>query len=619
MLRDEEGRTHNSTGQLINAEGAVIPDVTDVAETNNFDLNREWYDWGSVDPFRGLPHEDPRDLIKELEELVSASEQNEDIKTAFLNKFLYEATITREKEKNDKWDRFLASLDEEYMIPIQLLDDIMAKRDEQHVSGELSRLEEAGTKDTTSMSIDITTSTSIDITTSTSIDITTLTLIDSMTSMSTDDKTSTSINRSTQKSTDESSCVLVPDVDREITIEDFLELEDKTTPENLDHNLEKKLDDHQHTSEKDLETSLEASIGRHQPDEIDRQPPHIIDLHPPDNDLHRQPLIDRHHPPNIDLFPLLDIPPGCIIEMELIEEMMYMSKASHLDVPKHQRPPIWTEEAAGFHKRVKRIHDPVKIGVQCAVFEVESPIPPDRSMQFSSYIESGETKKEDISKAQAAGRENREIRANPEIGCGFLKNLCRWNRHSGCSALSRTVTRVAPLSGTVIETVLRENHQIALFSASFVPAGASHILCNSRPDEVDKGPTEPVPIDTDRIPSIDTNKPASIDTTTSPSIDTTASLSIDTDRIPSNDTNKPASIDAITSLSIDTVRILEHKEFDVCGNLRDGDTTMRSDKSGGKKKRNWKKRKGIKGDSQLSFITRFSDGVRKSRVRSRCF
>uniref|UniRef100_A0A0D3BGM9 Uncharacterized protein n=1 Tax=Brassica oleracea var. oleracea TaxID=109376 RepID=A0A0D3BGM9_BRAOL len=122
-------------------------------------------------------------------------------------------------------------------------------------------------------------------------------------------------------------------------------------------------------------------------------------------------------------------------------------------------------------------------------------------------------------------------------------------------------------------------------------------VSNSK-DEVDKGPTEPVPIDTDRIPSIDTNKPASIDTTTSPSIDTTASLSIDTDRIPSNDTNKPASIDAITSPSIDTVRILEHKEFDVCGNLRDGDTTMRSDKSGGMKKRNWKKRKGIKGDSQ---------------------
>ncbi|KAF2594385.1 hypothetical protein F2Q70_00044218 [Brassica cretica] len=154
-------------------EGAVIPDVIDVAETNNFDLNREWYDWGSVDPFRALPHEDPRDLIKELEELASASEQNEvsvdhiickifpyslfgdafswfsqlqprsltcweDIKTAFLNKFLYEATATREKEKNDKWKKFLESLDEDYMIPIQLLGDIMAKRDEQHVSGELS-------------------------------------------------------------------------------------------------------------------------------------------------------------------------------------------------------------------------------------------------------------------------------------------------------------------------------------------------------------------------------------------------------------------------------------------------------------------------------------------------
>ncbi|KAF2552441.1 hypothetical protein F2Q68_00034131 [Brassica cretica] len=229
MLRDEEGRTHNSTGQLINPEGAVIPDVIDVAETNNFDLNREWYDWGSVDPFRGL--------IKELEELASASEQNEvsvdhiickifpyslfgdafswfsqlqprsltcweDIKTAFLNKFLYEATTTREKEKNDKWDRFLASLDEEYRIPIQLLDDIMAKRGEQHVSGELSRVEEAGTEGMTSTSTDGTTSTSTDITTSKSIDITT--------SMSIDVTTSSSIN----------------DVDREVTMEDSLELEE---------------------------------------------------------------------------------------------------------------------------------------------------------------------------------------------------------------------------------------------------------------------------------------------------------------------------------------------------------------------------------------------------------
>ncbi|KAF3559023.1 hypothetical protein F2Q69_00013116 [Brassica cretica] len=67
--------------------------------------------------------------------------------------------------------------------------------------------------------------------------------------------------------------------------------------------------------------------------------------------------------------------------------MMYMSKASHPVVHEHQRPPICAEEADGFHKRVKRIHDPVKIVVPCAVFEAGSPIPPDRSMQFSSYIE----------------------------------------------------------------------------------------------------------------------------------------------------------------------------------------------------------------------------------------
>ncbi|KAF3581724.1 hypothetical protein DY000_02034421 [Brassica cretica] len=377
------------------------------------------------------------------------------------------------------------------VIP-DLLDYIMAKRDEQHVSGELSRVEEAGTEDATSRSPDITTSTS------------------------TDDKTSTSIDMSTHKSTDVSSCVLVPDVDREITMEDFLELKDETTPENLDHNLEKKLDEHQHTSEKDLETSLEASIDRHQPDEVDRQPPHIIDLHPFDIDRHRQPLIDRHHPPNIDRCPLLDLPPGCIIEMEPIEERMYMSKASHLAVPKHQRPPIWTEEAAGLHKRMKRIHDPAKIVVPCAVIEVEFPIPPDKSVHLDSYSE------------------------------------------------------------------ILDDHQ--------------HVEASQRglrfQDEVYKVPAEPVSVDTDRIPSIDTNKPASIDTTTSPSIDTTPSTSIG----------------AITSPSIDTGRLSEQKEFDVCENIFNGDTTTRSDMSGGKKRRHWKKRKRIMGDSQLSLIPRFSDG-----------
>ncbi|KAF3591977.1 hypothetical protein DY000_02021031 [Brassica cretica] len=291
-------------------------------------------------------------------------------------------------------------------------------------------------------------------------------------------------------------------------MEDSLELDEWL--EDMDQNSKKKLDDDQHTSRGDLETS-KASIGRHQPDEIDRQPPHIIDLHPPDIDQHRQPLIDRHHPSNIDRCPFLEVPPGCIIEMEPIEKRMYMSKASHLAVPKNQRPPIWTVEAAGFHKRVKRIHDPVKIVVPCVVFEAESSIPPDRSMQFNSYIE------------------------------------------------------------------VLDDHQ-------HVEASQKGLRCR---DEVDKGPAE--------------------------------AASIDTSRIPSNDTNKPASIDAITSPSIDTGRISEHEEFDVCRNLRDGDTTKRSDKSGGKKRRNWKKRKRIMGDSQLSLIPHLSDGFRKSRVRSRCF
>uniref|UniRef100_A0A0D3DK39 Retrotransposon gag domain-containing protein n=1 Tax=Brassica oleracea var. oleracea TaxID=109376 RepID=A0A0D3DK39_BRAOL len=423
---------------------------------------------GLLSDEEGLPHQDPRDLINELEELASASEQNEvsvdhinckifpyslfgdafswfsqlqprsltcweDIKTAFLNKFLYEATTTREKEKNDKWDRFLALLDEEYMIPIQLLDDIMAKRDEQHVSGELSRVEEAGKEDSTSTSTDGRTSMSTDGMTSTSTDGWTSTSPDEeagtegRTSKSTDITTSTSIDITTSTSID--------DVDREITTEDSLELEEWL--EDIYQNSKKKLDDDQHTSRGDLETSKD-SIGRPQPDEIDRQPPHIIDLHPPD--------IDRHHPPNIDRCPLLDVPPGltpCC--------------------PKHQRPPIWTEEAAGFHKRVMRIHDPVKIVVSCAVFETESPIPLDRSMQFSSYIEV-------LDDRQHVEASQRGLRFQDEVDKG----------------------------------------------------PAEHVSIDT-----DRIPS----IDTNKPASIDTTTSPSIDTTASPSIDTTTSSSIDTRRV----------------------------------------------------------------------------------------
>ncbi|WZZ71697.1 hypothetical protein YC2023_083067 [Brassica napus] len=92
-------------------------------------------------------------------------------------------------------------------------------------------------------------------------------------------------------------------------------------------------------------------------------------------------------------------------------------------------------------------------------------------------------------------------------------------------------------------------------------------------DEVDKGPAEAASIDTDRIPSNDTK-----------------------DAI-SNDINKPTSIDATTSPSINTGCVSDQKEYEVCQNLFDGGTTTRPDKSGRKKRRNWKKRKRTKGGS----------------------
>ncbi|KAF3592738.1 hypothetical protein DY000_02021634 [Brassica cretica] len=339
--------------EVLIIKGVVIHDVIDVAETIDFYLNREWYDWGSVDPFRGLPHENPRDLIKELEDLASVSKENEvsvdhiickifpyclsgdafswfsqlqprfltcweDIKTAFLNKFLYEAAATRQRKFDDMLDKMIKDQEKELMSRFsQMLD-------------------------------------------------------------------------STLKSIDISSCDPTSDGDREITMENFLEFEE----------------------------FLELEDGE---------------------------------------------------------------KLGDLD----------SKEAVGFHKEVKRIHDPVRIVVPCAVFEVEFPIPPDKGAHLSSYIK------------------------------------------------------------------VLDNHQ--------------HVEASQRrlgfKDEVDKGPAEATSIDTDRIASNDTNKPESIDTFTSTSIDT------------------------FTSTWIDTHRVSEQKEYEVCRNLFDGGTITQSEKSGGNKRRNWKKRK----------------------------
>ncbi|KAF3534871.1 hypothetical protein DY000_02040090 [Brassica cretica] len=117
----------------------------------------------------------------------------------------------------------------------------MVKGDEQHVSGELSRVEEAGTQDMTSTSTDSTTSTSIDSTTSTSIngmtsESITHTIPPSIDGDSCFQSTPLEIHGrsscpqdiadSTHKNVDISSCDHTSEGDIEITMEDFLELEE---------------------------------------------------------------------------------------------------------------------------------------------------------------------------------------------------------------------------------------------------------------------------------------------------------------------------------------------------------------------------------------------------------
>ncbi|KAG5384907.1 hypothetical protein IGI04_036377 [Brassica rapa subsp. trilocularis] len=410
-----------------------------------------------------------------------------DIRYAFLNEFLYDATANLEIETRYRV---------EYMV----------EDDEQHESGKLSTVGVAANiSGTSSSSIDTLTITSIITPTSSSIDPSTSEMIDTdfchrSISLEIPERSSCpqDIANSTQESIDESSCDLTLDVDK-VTLKDFLELEEW---------LRQKLDD-QPASGKGLENSLKADdIDRHKPDEIDRHPPYDIDLQSPSNiDQHTPDCIDRHPPNCIDRHSCLDELSGYPIEPGTIEEIMHMSKTSHIDVPEHLRPPICAEEAVGICKRVKMIHDPVKIMVPCAVFEAESPIPPDKSMELSSY--------------GGVFDDNKYVEAS-QRGLRFR-------------------------------------------------------------DELDEGPAG--------APSSDISKSKSIDTNTS--------SSIDTDQIP----------------SIDTRHELRQNEYKFCGNIFYGDTTTHSDKSGGKKWRNWKKTKRINEGSQISLIPHFSDDARKYRVR----
>lgn len=95
--------------------------------------------------------------------------------------------------------------------------------------------------------------------------------------------------------------------------------------------------------------------------------------------------IDRY-PPHFDRYSLLDELPNHMIALETVEKRMHKSKVSHLAVPEHPQPSIYTEEVDGFHKRVKRIHDPRKFVVPNAVSEAESPIPPDISLHMGPTL-----------------------------------------------------------------------------------------------------------------------------------------------------------------------------------------------------------------------------------------
>ncbi|KAH0873032.1 hypothetical protein HID58_070394, partial [Brassica napus] len=137
------------------------------------------------------------------------------------------------------------------------------------------------------------------------------------------------------------------DLNREITMKDFLEIGDDEQIENLGQDSKLKLDVDQHPTGKDLDTSPKASINRYPPS------------------------IDRHSWLN-------ELP---------IKKIMDKSKASHLAVPEHLKSTIYAEKADGFHKRVKKIHDLVKLMIPCTLSEDEFPILPDRSVHLGSFIE----------------------------------------------------------------------------------------------------------------------------------------------------------------------------------------------------------------------------------------
>ncbi|KAF2612865.1 hypothetical protein F2Q70_00011513 [Brassica cretica] len=260
----------------------------------------------------------------------------------------------------------------------------------------------------TSASINTNTSTSIDSTTSTSTNGTTSTSIHGTTSESIAHTIPASIDGdscfrstpleipersscpqdiadSTHKSVDISSCDPTSDGDREITIEDFLELSSILGMFSWSWRMEKSLKTWIRVGKSLWKTSwswrnglkIWIRIRRRSLMMISMLRGEIMKLHQRlasiDTSLMRS--IDNHPTSSINVHPI-----SSIDNQQLTS--IYTHTPSSIDT--HPIASIDThEEAAGLHKRVKRIHDPVKIVVPCAVVEVEFPIPPDRSMQLS--------------------------------------------------------------------------------------------------------------------------------------------------------------------------------------------------------------------------------------------
>ena len=190
--------------------------IPSIAEREEFELKPIYITLMEQRLFHGFPHEQAMDHINMMEELVLFifNELFEDHyfcklfpysligdATHWFKKLPPGSLTTWTDMRDDFLNIFLYDAAANLEIEMESLRRYMVEDDKQHVSGELSRVEEADISDTSSASIESTTSTSTDGTTLTSTDGTTYTSTDGTTYTSIDGSTSTSIDGTTSTST----------------------------------------------------------------------------------------------------------------------------------------------------------------------------------------------------------------------------------------------------------------------------------------------------------------------------------------------------------------------------------------------------------------------------------